>query len=177
MKILIASDIHGSAAAAEGILERAAAEGAERIILLGDIYNHGPRNPLPERYDPMRVAELFNRAADLTAVRGNCDSEVDETISGFAFAESAYVFADGVKIFLTHGHKYNIDNIPAKCGALIYGHVHTGFITERDGTIVANAGSAALPKNGTEKSYLLLDGGTLYLKNLNGGIIDKRGLK
>lgn len=177
MKILIASDIHGSYEAAKKIIERAKAEGAEQIILLGDVYNHGPRNPLPQGYDPMAVAELLNGLENLTVLKGNCDSEVDEMISSFAFAESAYIFTDGVKVFLTHGHKYNIDNIPNGCGVMIYGHVHTGFIKEINGVITANAGSAAMPKNGTQKSYILLDGNTLYLKNLEGDILEKRGLK
>lgn len=176
MKILIASDVHGSAIAAERIINRAKAEGADEIILLGDVYNHGPRNPLPEGYDPMRVAEILNACERLTVIKGNCDSEVDEMISSFTFAESAYIFTEGKKLYLTHGHKLEGERPPKGVDGLIYGHVHTGFIKEREGVIVANPGSAALPKCGTEKSCLLLDGGTLTLMTLEGRIIESRGL-
>lgn len=175
MKIIIASDIHGSLTAAKALLAAAEREGAEQIALLGDVYYHGPRNPLPDRYDPKGVAALLNGRNDLIVVKGNCDSEVDGMISSFRFAEDAYLFV-GKKIFLTHGHVYNIDNLPAGCDAVFYGHVHYGFICEKDGVVVANPGSVSLPKNNSEKSYLLLDGTMLYLKNLEGKILEKRGL-
>lgn len=175
MKIIIASDIHGSLTAAKALLAAAEREGAEQIALLGDVYYHGPRNPLPENYDPKGVSALLNGRNDLIVVKGNCDSEVDGMISSFRFAEDAYLFV-GKKIFLTHGHVYNIDNLPAGCDAVFYGHVHYGFICEKDGIVVANPGSVSLPKNNSEKSYLLLDGTMLYLKNLEGKILEKRGL-
>lgn len=175
MKIIIASDIHGSLTAAKALLAAAEREGAEQIALLGDVYYHGPRNPLPENYDPKGVAALLNGRNDLIVVKGNCDSEVDGMISSFRFAEDAYLFT-GKKIFLTHGHVYNLDNLPAGCDAVFYGHVHYGFICEKDGVVVANPGSVSLPKNNSEKSYLLLDGTMLYLKNLEGKILEKRGL-
>lgn len=174
MKLLIASDIHGSQIAAERIRERYEAENAEGVILLGDIYNPGPRHGLPEGYAPMKVAEIINAFENLTVIKGNCDSEVDIKISDFAFVDCAVLYVGKKRVFLTHGHRYHIDNIPKNCDALIYGHKHTGFITEKDGKIIANAGSAAIPKNGTEKSYLLLDGNTLYLKSLTGEVLEKR---
>lgn len=177
MKLLIASDIHGSAYATEKLLERAGYENAEEIFILGDVYNHGPRNPLPEGYDPIKTANLLNGVKNLTVIKGNCDSEVDGMISDFAFAESAYIYADGIKLFLTHGHKFNYDNIPKFCKVLVYGHTHIGGISEKDGIIIANTGSVSLPKNGSAKSYLLLDGDTLILKSLDGEEIERRGLK
>ncbi len=177
MKLLIASDLHGSFTAAEAIKRIAENEKADGIIILGDIYNHGPRNPLPETYAPLKVAEVLNNMRELTVIKGNCDSEVDEAISQFAFTESAVVYVGKKRVFCTHGHKYDIDNIPKNCDVLIYGHKHTGFIKEKDGIIVANAGSVSLPKYGTEKSYLLIDNDVLYLKSLAGEILDERGLK
>ncbi|MBO4540256.1 MAG: phosphodiesterase [Oscillospiraceae bacterium] len=169
MRLLIASDIHGSNAAVKVLQQKLVDEGAEELILLGDIYNHGPRNPFPEEYAPMKVAEALNKMNNLTVIKGNCDSEVDEMISSFVFSESAYVFSDGKKIFLTHGHKYNENTLPAGCKVIIYGHFHVGFIKEKDGVIIANPGSVSLPKNNSEPSYLLLADGKLQLKSISSG--------
>ena len=133
MKILIASDIHGSRYYAQKLAERFAAEGAEQLILLGDIYNHGPRNPLPKDYDPMGVASVLNAlVSKLTVVKGNCDSDVDTLISDFEFVSEAVIFTEGKKVFLQHGDRFSIDKLPKNCGdAFIYGHYHTGFIRRR----------------------------------------------
>lgn len=174
MKILIASDIHGSAYYAQKIAERFVAEGADQLILLGDIYNHGPRNPLPQDYAPMEVAAVLNKLVDrLTVVKGNCDSDVDTLISDFEFVAEAVLFVEGKKIFLQHGDKFSIDHLPKNCGdALIYGHYHTGFISRKGNVLVANCGSVSLPKNGTAHSYMLLEGRTLTLKEIGGAVID-----
>lgn len=175
MKVLIASDIHGSVNATERLLENFKKEGAEHLFLLGDIYNHGPRNGIPESYDPIRVSELLNGITDkLTVIKGNCDSEVDTLISDFDFAESAYVFIGGKRIFLTHGHVYNMDNLPKNADAIVYGHFHTGFISEKDGMIVANTGSITFPKNGTPKSYISVTETKIILKTDEGEIIAER---
>lgn len=145
MKILIASDIHGSEFYLQKLLQRFAEEGAEQMILLGDIYNHGPRNPLPEGYRPLGVAALLNPLADrLTVVKGNCDSDVDTLISDFEFVPEAQIYADGKKIFLQHGDKFDFDRLPKNCGdAFVFGHIHTGFIRRKGGVLVANAGSVS----------------------------------
>ena len=126
MKYLIASDVHGSAYYADKIVERAKAENADLIILLGDIYNHGPRNPLPKDYAPMKVAETLNAVKDkLIVVKGNCDSQVDTLISEFDFIDSACVVSGGKKVFLTHGHVYNKTDKPKTVfDAVVYGHLH-----------------------------------------------------
>ena len=174
MKFLIASDIHGSSVAAEAVVRAFTREKADELVLLGDIYNHGPRNPLPEGYAPLKVAEILNSLPRLTVIKGNCDSEVDTMISSFPFLESALVFADGKRVFLTHGHVFNEQNVPKNVDLLLYGHFHVGFIKEQNGVILANPGSAALPKENSQKGYLLLDDGILYLKNLDGEVLDKR---
>ena len=173
MKILIALDIHGSRYYAQKLAERFAAEGAEQLILLGDIYNHGPRNPLPKDYDPMGVASVLNAlVSKLTVVKGNCDSDVDTLISDFEFVSEAVIFAEGKKVFLQHGDRFSIDKLPKNCGdAFIYGHYHTGFIRRAGGVLVANCGSTSLPKEGTAHSYMVLEGRRLTLKDMDGNAL------
>ena len=173
MKFLIASDLHGSSFYAQKIMEIFKNEGAEKLILLGDIYNHGPRNPLPKDYAPMKVAELLNSIKkDLIVIKGNCDSAVDTMISDFDFLDSAVLTSKEKTVFLTHGHVFNKDQMPkTEFDAVIYGHFHTGFIERKGRTGVANAGSLSLPKNGTANSYIILEDGVITLKDLDKGVI------
>jgi len=173
MKIVIASDIHGSAFWTGKVLEAFDREKADKLLLLGDVYNHGPRNPFPEEYAPQNVAELLNSVKDrLIVVKGNCDSQVDTLISEFDFIEDVCVVSGGKTVFCTHGHVFNKDNPPVtRFDAVIYGHFHTGFIERKDGVIFANAGSVSLPKNGTPRSYILLDGANIILKTIDGEVI------
>lgn len=170
MKFLIASDIHGSRRYASLIEKRFAEERADKLVLLGDIYNHGPRNPLPEEYDPMGVAEILNRHTDkLLVIKGNCDSDVDTLISDFEFVSEAVLVDCGKQIFLQHGDRFCIDNLPKNCGdAFIYGHYHAGFMRRKGNVLVANCGSVSLPKNGTAHSYMILENGVLILKDMQG---------
>ena len=179
MKVVIASDIHGSAYYTERVKEAFEREQGELLVLLGDIYNPGPRNPISKDYAPMKVAEILNSLKDKTLViKGNCDSEVDTLISEFDFCDFSQIFVDGLKVTLTHGHKFNKDNMPANAGDLMcYGHFHTGFITEVGNTVVANAGSVSLPKDGTPSSYLTLADGVLALKDIDGKVIDSKTIK
>ena len=179
MKYVIASDIHGSAYYTEKLLEKATSLNADKIILLGDIYNHGPRNRLPEGYDTMKVASLLNGVKDkLLVVKGNCDSVVDTMISEFDFLESGIIVINGKTIFLTHGHVYNKDNLPKTAfDVLIYGHFHTGFIENINGKIIANTGSTSLPKNNTANSFMVLEEGELSLIDIeNGNVIAKTNI-
>ena len=173
MKLLIISDIHGSSYYAEKIKEIEAKENPDQIILLGDLYYHGPRNELTQEYNPMKVAGVLNDLKDkIRAVRGNCDAEVDEMISEFQFQDNIRLEINDVKFFFTHGHKYNKDNIPENVNVLVYGHFHTGFILEQDGVICVNAGSISLPKNNTPNSYLIIDDENIFLKDVDGNVID-----
>lgn len=176
MKILIASDIHGSAYYAKQVVTRAAKESAEKIILLGDIYNHGPRNKLPNGYEPMKVAEIFNAVKDkLLVIKGNCDSAVDTMISEFDFIEHAVIIENGKTIFLTHGHVYNKDKLPkTQFDAMIYGHFHTCFIEDICGKVFCNVGSTSLPKLDTPNSYAILENGEIILKTIDGETIKKQ---
>lgn len=172
MKYLVVSDIHGSNYYAGKIEEIYNIEKPDKIILLGDLYYHGPRNPLAEQYDPMKVNVILNKYRDIImCTRGNCDAEVDEMISDFKFEDNIRLVIGGKRFFFTHGHKYNKDKVPQDTDVLVYGHLHTGFITEEYGVIFVNAGSISLPKNGTANSYLIIDEEKILLKDINGNII------
>lgn len=172
-KLFIASDIHGSSYYCRRILEAAKKENADEIILLGDIFYHGPRNPLPEQYNPMDVAkQLADVKEKLLVVKGNCDSDVDAMIAPFDFVNLAQLYVDGKKITLQHGDKYDKDNLPVNCGdALIYGHYHTCFIEKQGKRVVANPGSVSLPKNGTVSAYIIIENKNIILKALEDGAV------
>jgi len=173
MRVIIASDIHGSEYYMNKLKLRFEEEKAEQLILLGDLYYHGPRNPLPQGYLPSKVAEVLNSIADkLICVKGNCDSEVDEMISEFNFVENALLYVNNKKIFLTHGHKFQEDKFKLNADIVIYGHLHTGFIKKKDNIIIANTGSVSLPKNETKNSYILLTDDKLELKDIDGNVIE-----
>ena len=175
MKVLVISDIHGSSYYVETIKEIVARENPDKIILLGDLYYHGPRNDLTQEYAPMKVAEILNSLKDkLLVVKGNCDAEVDEMISDFRFEDHLLLDINGKKIYFTHGHRYNIEVIPYEdFEVLIYGHIHQGFIQEKEGYLFANPGSISLPKCGTEHSYLILEKDKFILKNVDGEVLQE----
>ena len=176
MKILIISDIHGSSYYAEKIKEIDEREKPDQIILLGDLYYHGPRNDLTQEYNPMKVAGILNDfGIKLRTVRGNCDAEVDEMISDFKFEPQIQIQVNNKNVFFTHGHVHNKENIPDKeIDIMFYGHFHTGFIEEENGIIFANPGSISLPKNNTEHSYIIFDEEKIALKNVEGKIIKEK---
>ena len=178
MRIAVASDIHGSLLYAKSFFKQAEALGADKILLLGDLYYHGARNPLPEGYDPKGVAELLNaHRKEIVAIRGNCDSDVDQTVSEFELAASAVLFVGGKTIFASHGDRFDIDHLPVgSYDVVLYGHYHTGFIREKEGVIVANPGSTSLPKGGTSRSFLLLDDNSIALYDLCGVLLETRAL-
>ena len=174
MKYLIASDLHGSYFYAQKLNEVFVSENADMLILLGDIYNHGPRNQLPKDYSPMQVAELLNRLKDkLVVVKGNCDSAVDTMISDFDFIENMVVTSGKKTVFLTHGHIYNKDSLPkTRFNAIVYGHFHTPFVESVGDTVAINVGSLSLPKNGTANSYSVLENGVITVKDFEGNVIE-----
>lgn len=175
MKYLVFSDIHGSAFFAKRIEELVKKENPDKVILLGDLYYHGPRNPLPQEHNPMEVCKIFNTMKEkVFCIRGNCDAEVDEMISEFEFMPNIELEICNKKFFFTHGHKFNIDNEPSSdFDVLVYGHFHTGFIKEKNGKIFVNAGSISLPKNDTPNSFLIITDEEIILKDIDENIIDK----
>ena len=175
MKLMFASDIHGSASATEAVLRRYRAEGASRLVLLGDLLYHGPRNDLPDRYDPKAVTAMLNGIRDeLLCVRGNCDAEVDQMVLDFPIqADYALFDLDGVTAFVTHGHLFNLDALPPhKDGdLLIHGHTHVLTVQHKDGMTYINPGSAALPKENNPKSYMVYENRVFTIKTLEGETI------
>lgn len=178
MKFMIASDLHGSAFYARKLAEIFRVEGADVLVLLGDIYNHGPRNPLPEEYAPLKVAEVLNGLADrLLVIKGNCDSDVDTLISEFEFVSEAVLVSGGRRVFLQHGDRFSIGCLPKNCGdGFFYGHYHTSFLRREGKVLVANPGSVSLPKQGTARGYLLLEDGAVTLKDLDGAVLAEETL-
>ena len=172
MKLMFASDLHGSASATEAVLRQFRKEGASRLVLLGDLLYHGPRNDLPDRYDPKAVTALLNEHRDvLLCVRGNCDAEVDQMVLHFPIqADYALFDLDGTTAFVTHGHLFNLDALPPhKDGdLLIHGHTHVLCVQQKDGMTYINPGSAALPKEGNPKSYMVYEDGVFTIKSLDG---------
>ncbi len=175
MKYMFASDIHGSAWACRKLLETFDASGAERLILLGDILYHGPRNDLPREYDPKRVLAMLNGYKDkIYAVRGNCDSEVDQMVLEFPMmADYALLVLNGKTIYATHGHIYNeTSRPPMQPGdALVFGHIHLPAARTMGENYLLNPGSVSLPKNGYPPSYGMLDGEWFTVSDFDGGEI------
>lgn len=172
MKYLIVSDVHGSIEAMEIILSAFNKEKADKLIILGDVYNHGPRNLIPSGYSPKRLSEILNSIKDkIIVLKGNCDSEVDKTISEFEFLENLVIDFKNKSIFLSHGHVYNKNAIPkTNFNALVYGHFHTAFIEEENGVVFANPGSISIAKDDIT-AYLVLEDGVLTLKSINGVVL------
>jgi len=178
MKILVCSDIHGSLYFANLLKKAIDSNKFDKIVILGDIYYHGPRNPLPRDYNPMAVAEILNKYSDIIiCTKGNCDAEVDEMISDFKFSENEILTIDGIRYFFTHGHKFNIDNIPQDISVLVYGHYHTGFIKEKNGVIILNPGSISIPKDNTKNSYAIIEDNVITLLDLDGNVIESKIVK
>ena len=174
MKLMIASDLHGSAYYTRQLLDAWDREGAPRLFLLGDILYHGPRNDLPADYAPKRVIEMLNGIADrVIAVRGNCEAEVDQMVLSFPCMADHNILVDpdagGKTLFFTHGHVYgpglhnSVDNWPAlpANSALVYGHTHKKVLQEvegHEGVCVFNPGSVGIPKDGTHSFGVYEDG-------------------
>ena len=163
MKLMIASDIHGSEYYCKKLIEEFENHKADKLLLLGDILYHGPRNDLPHDYYPKGVISLLNPLKEkLLCVRGNCDTEVDQMVLDFPIlADYAYLYIDGKTIFATHGHKFNCDNPPPlnKGDILLNGHTHIPAIENKGDYIYINPGSVSIPKNNSDHSYLIMENG------------------
>lgn len=174
MKILIASDIHGSALYCEQLINAFRTENADKLLLLGDVLYHGPRNDLPDGYNPKKVIEILNNMAEkIICVRGNCEAEVDQMVLSFpVMSEYSVISIDGLEIFATHGHKINPENPPKLSGGalLLNGHTHIPVFKEINGFYFANPGSVSIPKENSERGYIILENKKLTFKNLEGSI-------
>lgn len=172
MKYFIASDIHGSSYYCEQMLEAYKREGAQKLILLGDLLYHGPRNDLPREYAPKKVIAMLNeRKEEILCVRGNCEAEVDQMVLDFpVMAEYAFICMDGLNIFATHGHLHNKDKMPPlkKGDILLHGHTHLQAMDKINDQYYLNPGSVSIPKEGNENSYMIYENHTFTIKNLDG---------
>ncbi len=176
MKLLICSDIHGDLCSIEMIFSAAKRECAEKIVILGDLLYHGPRNDLPDSYAPKKVIELLNANKDkILAVRGNCDTEVDQMVLDFPImADYAILSLDGLCVFATHGHHHNTKTPPPLCRGDILLHGHTHILAAEafgDGNTYLNPGSAALPKGGNPRTYMIYENRCFTVKTLDGEIV------
>ncbi len=170
MKLLIASDIHGSAFYCRQLLQAVERENPGKILLLGDLLYHGPRNPLPEEYDPKTVAEMLNGIKEkLICVRGNCDSEVDQMMLNFPMlSDSALLCMDDTVIYATHGHH---QFPPLQRGTVVLsGHTHIPCEKEEDGVRYLNPGSVSIPKEDSHHGYMILEDGVFLWKDLSGEV-------
>ena len=177
MKWLIASDIHGAAPECRRLVEIFEKEQADRLLLLGDLLYHGPRNDLPEGYDPKEVIELLSGLKEkIFCVRGNCEAEVDQMVLPFpVLSDYVLVEAAGKMIFATHGHLWNIQSLPplSKGDILLHGHTHVPANEFCGKLRYLNPGSVSLPKEGSPKSYMVLDEDTFIWKDLDGNEYDR----
>lgn len=170
MKLLIASDIHGSAYYCKMMLEAFEKENADRILLLGDILYHGPRNDLPRDYAPKEVIAMLNPLKDrIFCVRGNCDTEVDQMVLGFpVLADYAVIMLGEKLIYATHGHNYSEEKLPPLSDGdiLFCGHTHIPKVTEHGNYVYMNTGSVSIPKENSPHSYVIFENGNFLWKNL-----------
>ena len=174
MKLMIASDLHGSAAWTRRLLREYHRIQPDRLVLLGDLLYHGPRNDLPEEYAPKTVIPMLNAIKDdIMAVRGNCEAEVDQMVLEFpVLADYAILWAGERMIFATHGHHHNKNAMPPlqPGDILLHGHTHIPAWEPVGENLYLNPGSVSIPKEGSERGYMTFDGKTFLWKNLSGQV-------
>ncbi|MBW4085384.1 phosphodiesterase [Paenibacillus sp. S150] len=172
MKLMFISDIHGSLYWLEQALAKAGEEQPHTLVILGDFLYHGPRNPLPEGYNPQGVAARLNAyGKSLVAVRGNCDAEVDQMLLQFPMmGDYVLILHEGRKIYATHGHGFSIDQLPLLTpgDVFIQGHTHLPVADVKEGITVLNPGSISLPKENNPNSYGILENGEFIIKTFAG---------
>ena len=175
MKWFIISDIHGSFYYAKQAIEAYKKENADKILLLGDVLYHGPRNDLPKDYAPKKVIALLNELKDkILCVRGNCDAEVDQMVLEFPIMADYEIINDGgVTVFATHGHKFNEENLPSvNFDILLHGHTHIPKNKKHEDYTYINPGSVSIPKEDSHHGYLIFENGTFTFKDFDGNVID-----
>ncbi|KXB80436.1 phosphodiesterase family protein [Prevotella amnii] len=179
MKYLLVSDIHGCLPTLEKVLSFYDKNHCDMLCILGDILNYGPRNTIPEGINaPGIVAVLNKRAKDIIAVRGNCEAEVDQMLLHFpVLSDYTLIVDNGKKLFLTHGHIYNKENMPqAGIDAIIYGHTHLWELSKQNSILIANTGSITFPKGGNEPTFMTYEKGLFTVFNLNGKILKQENI-
>lgn len=174
MKLMIASDIHGSSYYCRRLLECFKNENADRLVLLGDILYHGPRNDLPREYAPKAVIAMLNEISDkILCIRGNCEAEVDQMVLDFpCLADYAVILLENRLVYLTHGHVYNESKLPPikKGDILLHGHTHIPKCVEHESYVCMNPGSVSIPKENSYHGYMIYEKGTFLFKDLDNNI-------
>ena len=162
MKLIIASDIHGSAYWCGKLVDLIEAEEPDKLLLLGDLLYHGPRNDLPKDYAPKQVIPMLSTYKDIIlAVRGNCEAEVDQMVLPFpCMADFSQLYMDGTTLYLTHGHHHNPDSLPPlpEGSVFLSGHTHVKIDEMRNGIRCLNPGSVSIPKDGSHSCLIYGDG-------------------
>lgn len=174
MRYLLLSDIHGSLPALRKALRFYREHHCGMLVILGDILNYGPRNGLPDGLDPRGIADELNAMADeIVAIRGNCDSEVDQMLLRFPIMSTYSIMVDeGRKYLLTHGHVFGEDHLPpGRFDAVVTGHTHLWHLEERGGTVFCNTGSITFPKGGNPPTLCLLEHHRFTVCNLDGHVL------
>ena len=179
MKLFFISDLHGCLDATQKVLKHFEKSQANHLILLGDVLNHGPRNPVPKGYDPTAVAALLNQfKTQIIAVRGNCDSEVDQMLLAFPMMAdySLVLLNSGQKMFVTHGHLYNQERLPliSAGDVLCHGHSHVPLANWQGEHFIFNPGSTTFPRGEGVASYGLYENGVFSIYDLEGKEILKQ---
>jgi putative phosphoesterase len=175
MKLFVISDIHGSLEDLKNAIDAYKKEKGDIILILGDELYHGPRNPIPNSYDPQAVSCILNGLKEkIIAVRGNCDSEVDQMLLEYPImSDYSTVFWENKRIFMSHGHIYNKDNLPSigDGDILIYGHTHVPLAEKNQNIFILNPGSITFPKENFQKSYGIFENNSFRVKTFDGKII------
>ncbi len=177
MKLLFISDIHGDVESLKIVLEKCREEVADYIIMLGDALYHGPRNSIPDNYNPKEVATILNEYKDkIIAIRGNCDSEVDQMLINYPMmSDYSVVLMKKRRVFLTHGHIYNKDNMLnlSSGDILAHGHTHIPVAEKVNDIYIVNPGSITFPKEGFKPTYGIMTEDKFEVKDFNGIIVKK----
>lgn len=173
MKVFVVSDIHGSSKYLEEFMNIYNKEDEKLLIILGDVLYHGPRNPLPEGYNPKRVIEILNEIKEqILWIKGNCDAEVDEMVLDFKAFENKRLIINDLTFYLTHGHKMNYLVNELRSGdILLHGHTHVNYLVKENGIIKGNPGSLSLPKENTERSFMVIDENKISVYSLENDLL------
>lgn len=180
MKYLILSDIHGSITPLKKVIDFFKEKDYDLLLILGDILNYGPRNGIPEGLNAPAIVEELNKLSNkIIAIKGNCDSEVDQMLLKFPImSDYAIVVDNGVRIFMTHGHRFNDNNRPSVgYDILLYGHTHIQKLERQGNTVICNTGSITFPKDGNMPTFATYENNTLRLHSLDGNILKELKIK
>ncbi|MDD6507313.1 MAG: phosphodiesterase [Prevotellaceae bacterium] len=179
MKYLILSDIHGSLQRLQRALSFYEEQHCDMLCILGDILNYGPRNGLPEDLNPQAIAATLNAmSGHIIAIRGNCDSEVDQMLLQFPMlADYTLIVDEGKKLFLTHGHRYNRQQLPpGEMDVVFTGHTHLWELEREGHTVFCNSGSITFPKKGNPPTLVIYQHGRISVYDLNGTLLKELSL-